>query len=74
MKVSLECTYCGHIWFETVYHKGALDGKTCVNGSCRHKQLILRDLKDKVDHYKGCPPFPEKQEEKIHRWNTYGMD
>lgn len=70
MKVSLECTYCGHKWIETIYHKSVIDGKTCSHGTCRHKQLIVRDLNDKVDYYKGCPPFPKKED----RWQSYGIE
>lgn len=58
MKISLECTYCGHIWVETVYNQHSMDGKSCSNGNCKHKELKVRDLSSKIDYYKGSPPFP----------------
>lgn len=63
MKVSIECTYCGHKWEETVYNKSSLVDKTCKNGNCRHSQLIVRDLSSKINYYEGSPEFPPKVED-----------
>lgn len=59
MKVSLECTYCGHKWVVEVYNRDSLSNKSCVHGNCRHKKLIAKDLAtSKIDYYEGSPPFP----------------
>lgn len=71
MKVSIECTYCGHLWIETIYHQSVLEGKTCKNGDCKDRKLIVRDIKGKIDYYKGCPPFPEMSNDD--RWRQFGM-
>ena len=26
--------------------------------------MIIKNLDNKIDYYKGCPPFPNKEEEK----------
>jgi transcription elongation factor Elf1 len=57
MKVSLECTYCGHKWIETVYNQRSIEDKVCPNGNCRHKELKVKDLSSKIDYYQGSPPF-----------------
>lgn len=62
MKVSIECTYCGHKWVETLYNQSSLQGKICSHGNCRHKQLIVKDLSQEIDYYKGSPSFPVKIE------------
>lgn len=72
MKVQIECTYCGHKWTEVVYHQSALEGKVCKNGDCKDRKLIVRDIKDKIDYYKGCPPFPTTSNDD--KWRQFGMD
>lgn len=69
MKVSLECTYCGYKWIAEVYNRDSLSGKTCTRGNCKHKQLIARDLTNKVDYYEGSPPFSiEIDLKKLKEW------
>lgn len=58
MKVSLECTYCGHKWEKTVYNQSSLEGMSCEHGNCKHKELKVKDLSSKIDYYQGSPPFP----------------
>jgi len=60
MKVEITCTYCGHIWVETVYGKYDLENKRCTNGECKDRRLVVKDIASKIDYYVGCPPFPEK--------------
>ena len=60
MKVQLECTYCGHRWIKSVYNKDSLFGELCPHGKCKCKRLIFRDISEKIDYYKGAPPFPIK--------------
>lgn len=66
MKVSIECCYCGHKWTEIIFNKSALEDKTCVNGTCKDKKLIIKDVNSQIDYYKGCPEFPEKKRD--YRW------
>lgn len=61
MKVSMECTYCGHQWTETVYNRDSIENKRCTHGNCRHTELKVRDLSSKIDYYQGSPPFPLTQ-------------
>lgn len=68
MKVSLECTYCGYKWTELVYNQDSLGQKICTNGNCRHKQLIIRDLTNKIDYYEGSPPFRELDVRLLKEW------
>lgn len=58
MKVSIECTYCGYKWEETIYNRASLEDKVCPNGNCKDRNLKVKDATSKVDYYKGCPPFP----------------
>lgn len=58
MRVSIECTYCGHIWTETVYNRDTLQDKRYNYGNCRHSILKVKDLSNKIDYYQGCPDFP----------------
>lgn len=69
MRISLECSYCGHIWEETLYSRESLIDKTCMNGDCRHKPLIVKDLTSKIDYYEGSPPFPVQVDlNKLKEW------
>lgn len=52
--------YCGYKWVETLYNKQSLEGKTCIHGNCKDKNLIVRDVTSKIDYYQGCPPFQPK--------------
>lgn len=66
MKISLECTYCGHKWVVEVYNRDSLNNKTCTHGNCRHRRLIAKDLlTSKIDYYEGSPPFSLELDLKI---------
>jgi len=60
MEVEIECLYCGHKWTKTVFNKAFLDTEKCPD--CRDTNLKIRDIATaKIDAYKGCPPFPQKE-------------
>jgi hypothetical protein len=63
MKFTLECTYCGNIMIEEARSQNYLSTKFCDSGNCKDKNLIVRNYDDRIDYYKGCPPFPEKEKE-----------
>ncbi len=54
MKVHFECQYCGKSWTEVVYRQPQ---KTkcakCGDSKIRMKEAVS------IDTYKGCPPFPD---------------
>lgn len=57
MRVDMECTYCGKKWHLDNPTQYDLMSVKC--GVCSDKNIKMKDsVKDKVDYYKGSPPFP----------------
>lgn len=56
MRIELECTYCGRKWEMEIYNRLQVQGVKC---KCGHTKLRSKDMAGKVDYYKGCPPFPD---------------
>lgn len=66
MLMHLTCQYCNHSWKEHFYNKEAIDHSRCP--ICKDTSLTVRDaasMKDKIDYYAGCPPFPEPKDDII---------
>lgn len=59
MDVLFICKYCNHSWRKKVY-SGASVNEICT--VCKDKNIDAIELdKYRIDYYKDCPPFPEKE-------------
>jgi hypothetical protein len=56
----LTCQYCGNSWQHLGMPKEEIRCFTCNDSNIRVRNLSV----DKIDYYKGSPPFDEEQ-----NWN-----
>jgi hypothetical protein len=55
-RYSLVCLYCNNEWGINYVPKDEVYCGKCKDSNIR----VIDNLKEKVDPYMGCPPFPEK--------------
>jgi hypothetical protein len=72
MEFLLTCLYCGNEW-ERVMYSGFSEVGNCPK--CNDKNIDVKDLsKAKIDQYRDCAPFPEKESEVPDLLKWFGGD
>lgn len=64
-KYEFICKYCNYSW-EVNY----IPQQDIYCAVCNDKNIRVRDVSERVDAYKGCPPFPE--DDSFDAWELMG--
>lgn len=61
MIFQFECCYCGYKYTRELFSRASIEAEKCSR--CNDTTMKYKEYAEdsKVDYYKGCPPFPDDE-------------